>query len=394
MNNSNDNYYNTLYRLWSVIALGAGTRQLWELTAQSGSAEELYIRLSGGEGPTAAVKAARDIPLGIAEKMMEQCENSGIDIISNEDERYPEKLRRLYNAPPVIFCKGDISGIDDRLTIAVVGARKPSKYSLRVTSGLVSSLSRHGFDIVSGFAEGIDICAHLTAVKYKARTYAVLGCGINTLYPKANEKYKELIAENGAVISEFLPQASPYPANFPVRNRIIAALSDGIAVIEAGAKSGSLNTATHGAEQGKTVFAVAPADLFDERYSGNADLIRKGVVPLMGVRDIYNEYRSDLPHTIVENDGMKEQTNVIDENAVQKGQTEVKEQEEKIVPQSDDPIQNAIISALSESESALRADDIAQICDAGIEEILTTLTDMEIDGLIKNESGTYSLSRQ
>lgn len=405
MDNSNDNYYNTLYRLWSVIALGAGTRLLWELTAQTGSAEELYMSLKDGNGPAGAVRAAKDIPLEIAEKMLDSCASRGINVIAKEDDIYPERLRSIGTAPPVLFVKGDISGIDERLGIAVVGARKPSDYSRKVTAGLVSTLSRHGFDIISGFAEGIDICAHLTAVKYGARTYAVLGCGIDTIYPKPNEKYKDLIIANGAMISEFLPSASPYPTNFPCRNRIIAALSAGVAVIEAGGKSGSLNTASHGAEQGKTVFAVTPADLFDSRYRGNVDLIRKGALPLMGARDIYNEYCLNLPHTIVENDAIREQLSTLREikEAAESSEAEKKappekeahepEPAKKQMPHSGDPLKNAIIKALWENTSALRADEIARDCDTDIGEILTALTDMEIEGIVMSENGAYTLGQ-
>lgn len=400
MDKSNDNYYNTLYRLWSVIALGAGSKLLWDITAQDDSAESIYMSLRDGNGPAAAVKAAKEIPLEIAEKMLDSCLVRGISVIAKEDEIYPERLKALYNAPPVLFVKGDISGIDDRLGIAVVGARKPSDYSRKVTAGLVTTLSRHGFDIISGFAEGIDICAHLTAVKNKARTYAVLGCGIDTIYPKANERYKDHIIANGAIISEFLPSASPYPTNFPCRNRIIAALSTGVAVIEAGAQSGSMSTANHGVEQGKTVFAVTPADLFDKRYRGNVELIRKGAVPLMGARDIYNEYCNDLPHTIVENDAIRAQLDTLREisasaeGAAKSEQTadgEKPVKARKPIPQSDDPLQAAIIKALSESTSALRADEIARECGIDIGEILTALTDMEIDGTVVSENGAYSL---
>lgn len=402
-----ESYYNTLYRVWSVAAFGAGTKLLAETSAAGESAESMYISLKNGEGTPQAVKAAKDISLESAEKIIDFCDKKGINIVTKDEPLYPQRLRAIYTAPPVLFYKGDISGIDDRLSIAVVGARKPSEYSRRVTAGIVSTLSRHGFDIVSGFAEGIDICAHMTAVKNGARTYAVLGCGLDVFYPKPNEKYKGYVIENGALITEYLPSTSPYPANFPNRNRIIAALSMGIAVIEAGMKSGSLNTASHGIEQGKTIFAVPPADLFDRRYRGNVDIIRRGAVPLMGARDIYSEYCLNFPHTIVETDEIRTKLAALknitaEAEKAEKAKAAEKEHKhapektvqtakaEHTLPPDISPAERAILSAMTKDTSPLRADEIAVMCGMDIGEVLTELTGMEISGLVKSESGAYS----
>ncbi len=412
-------YYNTLYRLWSVIAFGAGTRLLQGVTSAYDTAENMYISLTnGGEDenvPAEAFRIASEIPLQSAEKIMDFCDKKHISIITKEDELYPRRLLSVYNTPAVLFCKGDISGIDERLSISVVGARKPSEYSRKITAGIVSVLSRQGFDIVSGFAEGVDICAHMTAVKNGARTFAVLGCGLDVVYPKPNEKYKHYITENGALISEYLPSTQPYPANFPHRNRLIAGLSMGTAVIEAGAKSGSLNTASHASTQGKPVFAVPPCDLYDDRYRGNVDIIRHGAAVLMGARDIYSEYCTGVPHTIVETEGVR---NALEElrKATEKAEKasankthekkaaapltekvdepEKSEKPENIAqpPSSDDPSENAVLRAIYEHGSALRADEIALICDMDIGEVLTVLTGMEISGAVAGTGGKYSLT--
>lgn len=408
-------YYNTLYRLWAVMALGPSTRLMAETEAHFSSPEEMYLSLTNKEGPAAAVKAAADISLNSAEKIMEYCDKQGIMLAAREDDIFPKRLLSLSTCPSLLFYRGDISDIDNRLSIAVVGSRKPSDYSRKIASSIVNTLSSRSFDIVSGFAEGIDICAHMTAVKNGARTFAVLGCGLDTKYPAANMKYRKYIEENGAVISEYLPSAAPLPSNFPHRNRIIAGLSLGAAVIEAGKKSGSLNTASHCSEQGKPVFVVPTHDILDERYKGNSELIRQGAVPLMGARDIYSEYCSSMPHTIVENNAVAQKLDELKklcEESISSGKTaesskkkaksvSAKESEETI-PVSETPFptisaeaseeEKAVLDALMKSKAPLSADDIAQICGADIGDVLTALTGMEIDGAVLSENGKYRIS--
>lgn len=409
-------YYNTLYRLWSVMAFGAGTKLLADASEGHSSAEDMYIALTNCEGPSDAVKAAKDIPLKSAERLLDICIKSGINIVTCDDEDFPAGLKVLPDRPALLFYRGDISGLGKNLSIAVVGARKPSDYSRRVAAGIVSTLSRDGFDIVSGFAEGIDICAHITAIKQGAKTYAVLGCGIDVIYPKPNEKYKQYIIENGALISEYLPATSPMPVNFPHRNRIIAALSLGAAVIEAGAKSGSLNTASHCSEQGKPVFAVPPHDLYDSRYRGNVEIIRQGAVPLMSAKDIYSEYCLNIPHTIVENEelckkleALKARNSAAPEQSESAGTKPVKtrkpalsipdskaaekpaEKPAKPIPEGDSREEKALLEALAGSDRPLRADELAEICEMEIGSVLTALTGMEIEGTVTTENGSVSL---
>lgn len=420
-------YFDLVYRLWAVMALGAGSKRLLDLAREYKNPEDLYDALSNGAGPAGAVKAAKDIPLNLAEKALEQYLARGIQVISPDDERYPQRLKAIYDAPPLLFCVGSIEGINNRKSIAVVGARKASDYSLRVCSGLTSALARSGYDIISGFAEGVDICAHLAAVKNGGRTYAVLGCGVDVLYTRANERYKHLIEENGALISEYLPGAAPHPVNFPNRNRIISALSMGIVVVEAGEHSGSLNSANHGISQGKIIFAVTPGDLFDKRYRGNIELIRKGAVPLMGVKDIYNEYEPEKPHTINESirtaDLNETETPSASEDHIsedENGKTPAPRKEKNsaappksrskgggkrtapagaqppeppkksVIPESADPVERLIFDALSKN-GRIRADDIARTGAAGIDVILEKLMELELDNVVREDSGWYIL---
>ncbi|MGN0637551.1 MAG: DNA-processing protein DprA [Huintestinicola sp.] len=429
MNIDDGAYYRRLYRLWAVIAFGAASRTLSELYERFGNAESLYAAVTQDETvrnglPAETVRNADSITLSSAERVMELCEKQKIKIVTADEEDFPARLKEIYNPPTVLFYKGDISGISDKLNIGVVGTRKPSDYSRKTAAAIVHTLAKHGFDIISGFAEGIDICAHLECIKSGGRTFAVVGSGLDYPYPKNNIPYREIIEENGAVISEFLPGTQPYPGNFLLRNRILAGLSMGVAVIEAGVQSGSLNSAAHAVSQGKPVFAVPPCDLFDSRYRGNVSLIREGAIPLMGARDIYGEYCINTPHIIVANENTAAHLAKIKEIAdkaaeaeresAQKRASAVKsprKKAENIAPQEQkpgpekqprsvsteelesfsDPVQRKIIEKLSEV-SSMRADELAEELSADIDEILTALTELEIMGNIQSQSGNYSIS--
>lgn len=428
MNIDDGAYYRRLYRLWAVIAFGAASRTLYELYERFGNAESLYAAVTQDEAvrnglPAETVRGADSITLSSAEKVMELCDKQKIKIVTADEEDFPERLREIYNPPTVLFYKGDITGINDRLNIGVVGTRKPSDYSRKTAAAIVHTLAKHGFDIISGFAEGIDICAHLECIKSGGRTFAVIGSGLDYPYPKNNVPYRDIIEENGAVISEFLPGTTPYPGNFLLRNRILAGLSMGIAVIEAGAQSGSLNSAAHAVSQGKPVFAVPPCDLFDSRYKGNVSLIREGAIPLMGARDIYGEYCVNTPHIIVANENTSAQLAKIKEIADKTAEAERESEKKKSavpkahqkkdedISKSDqkapdekgyrsltpeelesftDPVQRNIISMLSEKAS-MRADELAAELDSDIDEILTALTELEIMGNVQSLSGNYRI---
>lgn len=422
MNASDTAYYSRLYRIWSVAAFGAGSRLLAELSERFDSGEELYCAFKdGAEGlPTEAVKAANDVTLSAAEKIMEFCSKKNIQIVTRDEELYPDRLRHIYAPPAVLFYRGDISGIDDRLSIGIVGARKASEYSLKVAAGIARVLGRQGFDIISGFAEGIDICAHTHAIESGAKTYAVLGAGIDYDYPKPNSKYRDAVIENGALITECVPGTFPAQPNFIKRNRILAGLSMSVAVIEAGERSGSLNSASHATSQGKTVFAVPPCDIFDPRYKGNTELIREGAVPLMGARDIFSEYCMNIPHTIVENESICEKIEALNrfcddafEAASRQQENDKKDKkhakpkpempaetepedkpkmlsEEEIEAAGSDDIQRKILTAIN--AAPMRADDIAREISENIDDILTALTELEIMGTVTAEGGVYRIS--
>jgi DNA processing protein len=214
------------------------------------------------------------------------------DLIGLTDPRYPVLLRMIPDPPPYLYLKGGFRPEDHR-AIAIVGARRASGYGRAVTEQLSRELATRGFTIVSGMARGIDAWAHQAALEVPARTIAVLGCGLDILYPPEHHDLRELIGRHGAVISEFPLGTSPDPVNFPKRNRVISGLSLGVVVVEAAEQSGSLITARLALDQGREVFAV-PGPIGTKTSVGTHALIKQGAKLVDGVEDILDELGPQL----------------------------------------------------------------------------------------------------
>ena len=225
-------------------------------------------------------------------EIMKNCLKNGWDIVTYDDEYYPKRLRELINPPCVLYVNGDKNILKYPVSIGIVGTRDASDYGLNVASALSFSLAAAGAVIVSGGALGVDSASHRGALKAGGKTIAVLGCGLGCSYLSANESLREQIAGNGAVISEFVPHQEPSKTTFPIRNRIIAGMSLGTLVIEAGEKSGSLITAKFALEQGKEVFAV-PGDITNSNYFGTNNLIRDGAKSVFSYMDVLEGYIKD-----------------------------------------------------------------------------------------------------
>lgn len=192
----------------------------------------------------------------ILEKHLEYIEKNNIKIISIVDEKYPKILKNIYDAPIVLFAKGNLSALKS-FGIAMIGARNASEYGARVAKNISYNLSKKGFNIISGLARGIDSYSHIGAINSGGITTAVMGTGLDTIYPKENTKlYKDIIEKNGLIVTEYALGKKIKPINFPERNRIISGLSIGVLVVEASIKSGSLITADFALEQGKNVYAI------------------------------------------------------------------------------------------------------------------------------------------
>lgn len=392
--------------LWTVNCLGCGNIRIWDIMDNFRSAAAARAALTDrdrrrdflSENERRAAERTSEEQIN---ELIGYCESRNIYIMTFDDELYPERLRSIYNPPAVLFCRGDMSCLESDFSISVVGTRKPSDYSVRVTSALVRELCSFGITIVSGFAVGIDITANLSAARCGGKTIAVLGCGLDRDYPKENVQYRSEIERNGLFISEYYPLAGGTRASFPARNRILSGLSLGTVVSEAAVKSGALITANLALSQGKDIFALAPHDLFDKRYGGNVALIRDGAVCLCGVKDIVYEYYENYGHKIA-NTGVKgaampaafpdgnasdayKQASRIDPIAEEN--TETVNQEQGYDASSLEGDEAKVYGLLKEAGKPLLADELSEMCGMDISEMLMLLTDLELEGAVISAAG-------
>lgn len=221
-----------------------------------------------------------------AEREVARAEEMGIAIVTCDSPLYPARLLEIYDYPPFLYLKGTL--LADEIGVAVVGSRLASTYGKYVTEKFSRELALQGITVVSGLARGIDAAAHRGALAGKGRTIAVLGCGLDLIYPPENESLATAIAATGAVVTEFPLGTPPNGPNFPARNRIISGLSLGVLVVEAGEKSGSLITARIAADQGRSVFAV-PGAIESAGSRGTHQLIKQGAKLVENVADILDE---------------------------------------------------------------------------------------------------------
>ena len=213
-------------------------------------------------------------------------------VIARTDAQYPPLLREIPDPPLVLHYSGDRSLLA-RAGVAIVGSRRATPYAINVAAHLTRPLADAGLVIVSGLARGVDAAAHTAALDARGATIAVLGTGIDVIYPRSNARLFERIAERGLIVSEFSPGTPPLAANFPMRNRLISGLTSGTVVIEATSRSGSLITARMAAEQGREVFAV-PGSIFSPASEGTHRLIQYGAKLVHDVNDIVEELPGEI----------------------------------------------------------------------------------------------------
>lgn len=268
---------------------GIGDIRLRRLLDHYGTATAALSAPAKALGRDAA--AARSTPpvLGRIERSLQTIDRLGIHVLTDVDPAYPPGLRHLHDPPPLVFARGRLELLR-RPAIAVVGARRHTLYGGRLARDLAADLSRAGFVVISGLARGIDGAAHEAALDAGAgdsggATIGVLGCGIDVVYPREHAHLFARIAEEGLLLSEFLPGEPAVRYNFPRRNRIIAALADGVLVVEATGRSGTLITVDHALDLGRDVFAV-PGPIDRPTSEGTNRLIQQGAMLVTSVADI------------------------------------------------------------------------------------------------------------
>ena len=243
------------------------------------------------------------------DKIIKNAEEKNIQIVNITDEEYPSNLKKIFDAPVLLYIKGRLYK-EDKYSLSVVGTRFPTEYGRNVCERMVKEISKLGIPVVSGLARGIDSMSHRVALENNNLTYAVLGCGADVVYPKENKKLYEQIIENGAVISEFEIGAAPDKVNFPRRNRIISGISVGTLIVETGLKGGSLITGEFALDQNKEVFAI-PGYIYSKKSEGSNELIKNGQAKLVtNVDDILNELSYKLKPILKKTEAEKEEKQI------------------------------------------------------------------------------------
>ncbi len=289
-----------------------------------------------------------------------------VDIITMRDSLYPEELKYIYDPPVVLYAKGSLAR--DEARVAVVGSRRATTYGLETAEKLSEGLAGNGVTIVSGMARGIDSKAHNGALAVNGRTIAVLGCGLDIVYPSENKELMKRICKSGAVMSEYLPGTPPAAFNFPARNRIISGISKGVVVVEANDKSGSLITANYALEQGKEVFAI-PGNINCGNSTGTNKLIRDGAKIVLELGDILDELKIS-----------RSANNSISKKSI-KINTSALEADER-----------SILKELR--KGPVHIDTLARICNLGINTTGSILVMLEMKGFVEQLPGkSYKLAR-
>jgi DNA processing protein len=284
---------------WLALSLtpGIGSTLMRRLLDRFDNPEAVFKApakdFSGIEG--IGEKIISEITRGPLEKRVERelqlLNRIGGRVITLKDETYPKRLKEIYDPPALLYMRGELKK-EDELAVAIVGSRKTTPYGRWFTEKVSQELALHGVTIVSGMARGIDALAHLGAVSGGGRTIAVLGCGVDIIYPSENRNLFSQIIDHGAVLSEFPLGSPPEGGHFPRRNRIISGLSIGVVVVQANERSGSLITAEYALEQGREIFAV-PGNVGADTSRGTHRLIKEGAKLVESSEDILEEI---VPH--------------------------------------------------------------------------------------------------
>ncbi|WP_085833663.1 DNA-processing protein DprA [Clostridium merdae] len=276
-------------KLRDVLSCCTGLREFWEAGLRFWKDQELFTARE--------LSALRSFSLQDSQQVIERCNELGISLVTPESAEYPRSLWEISNPPCVLYVKGKLPKVDEMPSVAMVGTRDATISGKKIAFSLSYQLARAGAVIISGGARGIDTAAHKGAMQAQGKTVCVLGCGVNYPYLMENAGLRECVAEFGALISEYPPDAPASRGAFPIRNRIISGLSCGVLVVEAAAKSGSLITADLALEQGRDVFAV-PCGIDNPVSRGVNTLIRNGAIPISCAEELLEQYIDRFPDKI------------------------------------------------------------------------------------------------
>lgn len=343
---------------------GLGPRRILQLIAKYPDPAEIWhaplaeLCKVPGIDLIMAQKIRKGYDQDFVERQLRFLQEPAVRAVTYLDDDYPQRLKNIFDPPIVLFYRGNFTPRDAD-AIAIVGTRSPTNYGRQVTEALVRDLVAKNLTIVSGFARGIDTEAHKAALKYNGRTIAVLGNGIDQVYPPENRHLRDQIIAQGVYCSEFPFTTKPDAVNFPRRNRIISGLSLGVVVIEAGEKSGALLTAYYALDQNRDVFAV-PGRITDEKSLGTNRLIQRNAKLVRSVDDILEEIDKQRSYPI-------------------------RPRQLKLDFTLTEPEEQQIYSELS--TEPIHIDDLAARIGKTTYEVLATLLSLELKGAVRQLAG-------
>jgi len=343
-----------------------------KLLREFGSPEAIFsaslTALEGHRLPAAVAQAIHSRqPMSAAAKELAQVEAAGCRLLTWDEPQYPLRLREIYDPPPLLYVRGNVELLARHL-IAIVGTRRPTPYGNQMAEKLSKDLADRGLVIVSGLARGIDASAHNGALKSPSgATIAVLGCGIDVVYPKENKKIFEQIEQCGAIISEFPIGSFPAPQNFPIRNRIIAGAGLGVVCVEGAQYSGSLITSRLAMEFGREVYGV-PGNATQPLSFGPNQLIKQGAKLVTGWEDVVEELPTAVRAELmpIENTSSEERSLLVEEALA--------------------PTERPIYALLS-FDDARQVDQLVEESGLNSSEVLATLFNLEMRGVVRQLPG-------
>ena len=359
---------------WLALSMtpGLGSRLTGKLLRQFGSPEGIFraslTELEACRLPAAPAQAVHSrLAHKQAEAELGRVRKLGCSLVNWSDPEYPQRLLEIYDPPPLLYVRGDVSVLN-RHAISMVGTRRPTPYGNQVAERLARDLAERGLTIVSGMARGVDSCAHQGACKAsRGATVGVLGTGVDLMYPKENKKLFAEVEMRGALISEFPLGSHPAPENFPIRNRVVAGMSLGVVVVQGAQYSGSLITARLGMEFGREVYGVPGNVTTDVSFAPN-QLIKQGAKLVTSWEDVIEE----LPTPI------RAELFPMDETSV--------EERASLFIKALSPVDKKIFGLLGVDES-IHVDEIVERAELTSSEVLAALCEMEMKGMVRQLPG-------
>ena len=366
------------YLGWLALALtpGLGARSAGKLLRAFGSPTAIFnsslTSLEALQLPAAVAQAIHSRqPLSAAARELVLAETAKCHLVTWDEPRYPQLLREIYDPPPLLYVKGN-ADLLNRHAISIVGTRRPTPYGNQMAERLARDLADRGLVIVSGLARGIDACAHKGALSSASgATIGILGCGVDVIYPKENRKIFAEIEQRGAIISEFPMGAFPAPQNFPIRNRLIAGMARGVVVVEGAQYSGSLITARLAMESSREVFAV-PGNVTQPVAFGPNQLIKQGAKLVASWEDVIEELPTPIRAELlpIETTDGAARASLVEQSLGPAGKT---------------------LYAMLEVDSARHVDDLVEHSGLSSSEVLSSLFELEMKGLVQQLPGKQFL---